>query len=66
MIERRIIRNVSTCSEGIRVTIDLPKDCRLEADVMGEYVAKILVEGLIQNLCAGCPLEKSDRQDRSQ
>ena len=66
MIERRVIRNVSTCSEGVRVIIDLPKECRVDADLLGEYVAKILIEGFIRNLCAGCPLERSDHQEISQ
>jgi len=54
----KILSNQSSCSERISITIDLPKDCRLDADILREHVSQIFVEGLLKNLCSGCPLEK--------
>lgn len=50
--------NKTTCREGVVITLNLPKDCRLNETILKEYVEKIFVGGLLKELCAGCPLEK--------
>jgi len=60
MIESRTVYNVSKCSENISITINLPKGCRLDIDTLGKYISELFVEGLLKDLCSGCPFEKSD------
>lgn len=58
MLYRIDLDNRTTCSKGVVLTINLPKDCRLNETILKEYVEKIFVAGLLKELCAGCPLEK--------
>jgi len=59
MLHRIDLCGKTTCTQGVVLTLNLPKDCRLNENILSEYVERIFVEGLLKELCAGCPLEKA-------
>lgn len=58
MIEERTLSNLTTCSECITLTLSVPKDCRLDVDIVASRVSEMFKKELLRDLCYGCPLEK--------
>ena len=59
MEEKRILENLTTCSQCITLTLTLPKTCRLNADLLSMRVAEVFDKELLRDLCHGCPLERT-------
>ncbi len=51
------IDGVTTCSKCIRLTVTIPKECRLNAEMLGERTKQVFQKELLRDLCRGCPLE---------
>jgi len=51
------IDGVTTCSKCIRLTVVIPKECRLNAEMLGERTKQVFQKELLRDLCRGCPLE---------
>ena len=60
MGEKRVLDNITTCSQCITITIDLPKECRLEADMLAERAKECFKKEIFRDLCRGCHLENSE------
>ncbi len=63
MDEKRTLENLTTCSECITLTLKVPKNCRLNADLLTARVAEVFDKELLRDLCHGCPLEKTEDED---
>lgn len=61
MVQKIRIDGVTTCSKCIRITVTVPKECRLNAELLGERTKQVFRKELLRDLCHGCPLE--DAQD---
>lgn len=51
------IDGITTCSQCIRITVVLPKECRLNAEMLGDRVRDVFRKETLRDLCRGCPLE---------
>jgi hypothetical protein len=51
------IDGVTTCSKCIKITITVPEECRMTAEMLGERTKQIFQKELLRDLCRGCPLE---------
>jgi hypothetical protein len=60
LAEKRTITDTTTCSQCITLTIDLPKECRLNADILESRMKDIFKKELLRDLCRGCPLENDE------
>ena len=60
LAEKRIITNTTTCSQCITLTIDLPKECRLNADMLESRAKDLFNKEILRDLCRGCPLENRE------
>lgn len=58
MEEERVLEDLTTCSECITLTLKLPKNCRLNADLLSVRIAEMFNKELLRDLCHGCPLER--------
>ncbi len=63
MVETRTLKNMTTCSQCITLTLKVPKDCRLNADLLSSRVAELFNKELLRDLCHDCPLERSEDED---
>lgn len=61
MTQKIRIDGVTTCSKCIRLTIAIPKECRLNAEMLSERTKQVFQKELLRDLCRGCPLE-DDRE----
>ena len=58
--QRILIEGVTTCSQCIKITVAIPKECRLNAEMLGERTKQIFQKELLRDLCRGCPFEASE------
>lgn len=58
--EKRTITDMTTCSQCITLTIDLPKECRLNADMLESRAKELFKKEMLRDLCRGCPLENEE------
>lgn len=65
-VEHTLISGTSRCSDKIVVTLNLPKECPIDEEIIREYMKKIFFEGLLKNLCQNCALLKPDHQKQSE
>ena len=63
MGEKKIIRDATTCSECITITLDLPKNCRLNEDMIETMAKELFKQASFKDVCRGCPLENRERKD---
>lgn len=57
MVQKVRIDGVTTCSKCIRITVTIPRECRLNAEMLGERTKQVFRKELLRDLCHGCPLE---------
>ena len=57
MGEKRTIRDATTCSECVTLTLDVPAGCRLNADILEAGVKELFKAEAYKELCRGCPLQ---------
>lgn len=55
----RTLENLTTCKECIRISLVVPGDCRLDADLLSGRVTEMFVAGVFRDLCAGCHRENA-------
>ncbi|HDP96683.1 MAG TPA: hypothetical protein ENN25_03205 [Euryarchaeota archaeon] len=65
MPRNTLYNNQSACSQQIVITIDLPMDCRLNEEIIGERIKEIFNKELLRDLCTGCPLENPGSSSES-
>jgi len=58
--QKILIEGVTTCSQCIKITVAIPKECRLNAEMLGERTKQIFQKELLRDLCRGCPFEDSE------
>ena len=51
------LENLTTCKECIKISLVVPSDCRLDADLLSGRVTEMFVAGVFRDLCAGCHRE---------
>ena len=56
--ETRTIENLTKCKECITLTLTVPKDCRLNIDILSVRLEELFNREVFRDLCHGCPLEK--------
>ena len=56
--ETRALENLTTCKECLTLTLTVPKDCRLNMDMLSVRLEELFNREVFRDLCAGCPLEK--------
>ena len=54
--EYKTLENLTTCSECIRLTLVVPKECRMDADILAGRVRELFNREVFKDLCHGCPL----------
>lgn len=57
MEEHRVLDNLTTCSECIRLTLVVPKDCRMNVDLLENRLRELFNREVFRDLCDGCPKE---------
>ena len=57
MVQKVRIDGVTTCSKCIRITVTIPRECRLNAEMLGERTKQVFRKELLRGLWRGCPLE---------
>lgn len=63
MIEKRIILNATDCSECITVTLEVPKGCRFDTDIIEARAMQLFKMPIFKDLCHGCSLENREPSD---
>jgi hypothetical protein len=58
--QKILIEGVTSCSQCIKITVAIPKECRLNAEMLGERTKQIFQKELLRDLCRGCPFEDSE------
>ncbi len=58
MGEKTIVKDATTCSETITITLELPKNCRLTGGMIEDRGRELFKEAIFKDVCRGCPLEK--------
>jgi len=53
-----MLENLSTCSHCIRLNLIVPKECRMDADMLASRVRELFNREVFRDLCHGCPMEK--------
>jgi len=56
--ETRVLDNLTTCRECLTLTLSLPKDCRLDVDMLSARIQDLFNREVLRDLCDGCPLDK--------
>ncbi len=56
--ETRTLENLTTCKECLTLTLSVPKDCRLNIDILSVRLEELFNREVFRDLCNGCPLEK--------
>ena len=56
--ETLTLENLTTCQECLTLTLSVPKDCRLNTDLLSVRLREIFNRELLRDLCDGCPLER--------
>ncbi len=56
MDEFKTLENLTTCSECIRLTLVVPRECRMDADILASRVKELFNREVFKDLCYGCPL----------
>lgn len=56
--EMRTLENLTTCKECLTLTLSVPKDCRLNMDMLSVRLEELFNREVFRDLCHGCPLEK--------
>ena len=54
---RFLLENLTTCSQCIKLTLVVPKECRMDADMLAGRLKQMFDRELFKDLCRGCPLE---------
>ncbi len=57
MEEHRLLENLTTCSQCIKLTMVVPRECRMDADMLAGRLKQMFDRELFKDLCRGCPLE---------
>ncbi len=65
LAEKRVVTDTTTCSQCITIIIDLPKDCRLNGDMLAARVKECFKKEIFRDLCRGCHLESPESRDQS-
>jgi hypothetical protein len=55
--EERVLDSLTTCRECIKLRIVVPRECRLNADILAQRVSELFKTEVLRDLCHGCPLE---------
>lgn len=58
MEENRTLENLTTCSRCIRLSLVVPRDCRMDADLLAGRLTELFNREVFRGLCAGCPMER--------
>jgi len=58
--QKILIEGVTTCSQCIKITVAIPKECRLNSEILGERTKQLFQKELLRDLCRGCPFEDSE------
>jgi hypothetical protein len=56
--EEKVLDNLTTCRECIKLRVVVPKECRLNADILAGRVGELFKKEVLRDLCRGCPLEQ--------
>ena len=56
--ETRTLENLTTCKECLTLTLTVPKDCRLNVDLLSVRLEELFNREVFRDLCHDCPLEK--------
>lgn len=56
--ETRTLENLTTCKECLTLTLSVPKDCRMNIDLLSARLEELFNREVFRDLCHGCPLEK--------
>ena len=54
------IEDLTTCSQCIKIRIYVPKDCRLNLELLEQQTRHLFGKEILKELCRGCPLETSE------
>lgn len=57
--ETRMLENLTTCKECLTLTLTVPKDCRLNMDLLSVRLEELFNREVFRDLCHGCPLERT-------
>jgi|GEM_PF-1201813 len=57
-VEKKTLGDLTNCRQCLTLTLSVPKNCRLSADVLASRVQEMFDKDLFSDLCSGCPLEK--------
>lgn len=55
-----MLENLTTCSQCIKLTLVVPKQCRMDADILAGRVKELFNREVFRDLCHGCPLESRE------
>ncbi len=58
MEEHRTLENLTTCSRCIKMTLVVPRECRMDADLLAGRLRELFNREVFRDLCHGCPLER--------
>lgn len=58
MEENRTLDDLTTCSQCIRLSLVVPKECRMDADLLAGRVRELFNREVFRDLCHGCPMER--------
>lgn len=56
--ETRTLENLTTCKECLTLTLSVPKECRMNIDLLSARLEELFNREVFRDLCYGCPLEK--------
>jgi len=57
--ETRMLENLTTCKECLTITLTVPKECRMNVDLLSARLEEMFNREVFRDLCHGCPLEKA-------
>lgn len=58
MEEVRTLEKMTTCSECIKLSVVVPKQCRMDADMLVVRLRELFNREVFRGLCDGCPMER--------